>query len=144
MAPTDSGGDDNPEPDDLAATWFSEETATFGDRLAGAREAAGMSQRALAERIGIKTGTLRKWEDDLAEPRANRLNMMAGILGVSLSWLLTGRGEGIDTPPEETVEAAEVMALLDEVRVVRGQMEQGLARLATLEKRLRRAARDAA
>ena len=35
--------------------WFSEETATFGDRLAGAREGAGLSQKDLASRVGVRT-----------------------------------------------------------------------------------------
>jgi len=37
-----------------ADEWFSEEAATFGDRLAAAREDAGLSQKALAERLGVR------------------------------------------------------------------------------------------
>ena len=58
--------------------WFGAETATFGDRLAGAREAAGLSQEELATRLGVRLETLEAWEDDLADPRANRLQMLAG------------------------------------------------------------------
>ncbi|MDP5362418.1 MAG: helix-turn-helix domain-containing protein, partial [Paracoccaceae bacterium] len=84
--------------DDLG--WFSEETATFGDRLAGAREAAGMDQKALAEKLGVKTNVISGWENDLKEPRANRLQMVSGILGVSITWLLTGEGDGPDAPDD--------------------------------------------
>ena len=59
--------------------WFSDETATFGDRLAGAREAQGLSQEDLARRLGVRLKTIQAWEDDLSEPRANRLQMMADI-----------------------------------------------------------------
>jgi HTH-type transcriptional regulator, cell division transcriptional repressor len=50
--------------------WFSADATTFGDRLAGAREAAGLSQAALAKRIGLKTATMEAWENDVKEPRA--------------------------------------------------------------------------
>lgn len=117
--------------------WFSEETATFGDRLAAARDAAGLTQKELAQRVGIKTSTLRNWEEDLSEPRANRLSILAGIMGVSLSWLLTGEGEGIAPPDEEEAGAVNLTALLVELRSVRAQMAQSSERLAQLEKRLR-------
>ena len=60
--------------------WFAEDVATFGDRISGAREAAGMSQTDLAKRLGIAKTTLAAWEDDRSEPRANRLAMLAGML----------------------------------------------------------------
>lgn len=117
--------------------WFSEDTATFGDRLAAARGAAGLTQKALAQRLGVKAGTLRNWEDDLSEPRANRLSMLGGILGVSLGWLLTGEGEGLDAPEDEGQPSPDVSALLADLRAVRVQMQQTSERLAMLEKRLK-------
>lgn len=117
--------------------WYSEETATFGDRLAAARETAGLSQKELAQRMGIKVGTLRNWEDDLNEPRANRLSMFAGMLGVSLSWLLTGEGEGLEAPLEEEQMAPDMTAILTDMRAVRVQMAQATDQMAKLEKRLR-------
>ena len=47
---------------ELEADWFGPETATFGDRVAGAREARGMSQSQLARRLGVKKETLVGWE----------------------------------------------------------------------------------
>ncbi|MCF2870089.1 helix-turn-helix domain-containing protein [Octadecabacter sp. G9-8] len=123
---------DAPDPND----WYSEETATFGDRLAAAREAAHLAQKELAQRVGIKTGTLRNWEEDLSEPRANRLSILAGILGVSLSWLLTGEGEGVAAPDEEESINRDMTDLLTDMRAVRAQMAQATDRLARLEKRL--------
>ena len=84
----------------LKDTWFDPAASTFGDRLAGAREQSGMSQSDLAKRLGVKLATLKSWEDDFNEPRANKLQMLAGILNVSLSWILTGEGEGIDAPDD--------------------------------------------
>lgn len=123
--------------DDLDATdWYGEDIATFGDRLAAARDVARLSQKDLAQRVGIKTSTLRNWEDDLSEPRANRLSILAGILGVSLSWLLTGEGEGVVVPDEDEPVAADMSALLTDLRAVRAQMAQATEQVARLEKNL--------
>jgi DNA-binding transcriptional regulator YiaG len=45
--------------------WYSNETATFGDRVAGAREALQLSQNELAKRLGVKVKTVRGWENDM-------------------------------------------------------------------------------
>ena len=123
---------------DSPTDWYTDEAATLGDRLAGAREAAGLSQEELAKRIGLKLKTLRAWEDDLADPRANRLQMLAGLLNVSLSWLLTGKGQGLDGPPVTDDDLSGDQAeVLMELRQLRAELEAGTARLARLEKRLR-------
>lgn len=127
--------------DDTASTddWYSNETATFGDRLAAARDAAGLSQKQLAQHLGVKLGSLRGWEDDLNEPRANKLAMMSGILGVSLTWMLTGQGEGLASPDAEGTVPADLKAIVIEMRAVRSQIVAGTDRLALLEKRLKTA-----
>lgn len=124
--------------------WFSEEQATFGDRLAGAREAAGLTQKEMARRLGIKLGTLRNWEEDLNEPRANKLQMVSGLLGVSLSWLLTGRGDGPEVPESAGALDDDAKAILAEMRGIRARMQEDGERLARLEKRLRAALREPA
>ena len=119
--------------------WYSDDAATFGDRLAAARETAGLDQKGLAAKLGVKPGTVLAWENDLKEPRANRLQMMAGILGVSMSWLLTGEGEGVDAPGDQEVLGGDVVDILSEIRSLRGQISQSAEKLARLEKRLRAA-----
>lgn len=139
MTSTDTMSDaETPNEEAEGAGWYSEDTATFGDRLAGARDAAGLTQGALAGRLGVKTSVLRKWEEDLSEPRANRLTILAGMLGVSLSWLMTGRGDGPDAPADEPVMTHDVKAMLNELRVLRTQMTAAATQMATLEKRLRK------
>ena len=123
---------------EMTNDWYSPEASTFGDRLQAAREAAGLSQESLAKRLGVKTKTLRNWEEDIAEPRANRLTMMAGVLGVSITWLLHGEGEGIDAPEETPSVDPGVLDLLGEVRALQVQMRGNAERLARLEKALRR------
>jgi len=116
--------------------WYGPDAATFGDRLAAAREQADMTQAQMARRLGIKASTLRGWEQDISEPRANRLSMIAGLLGVSIMWLLNGEGEGLDAPEDQGLaEDAEQMLL--EMRELRAVMLASAERMGRLEKKLR-------
>lgn len=117
--------------------WYGPETATFGDRVAAARDQAGLSQKQLARKLGIKTGTLRDWEDDLAEPRANKLAMMAGVMGVSVGWMLTGQGDGVAAPLDEAPLSPDITDLLTELRDLKTQMQAAADRLGRLEAELR-------
>ena len=123
-------------------SWFSEEVATFGDRLTAAREAAGMTQKEFATRLGVRLTTVQAWENDLAEPRSNRLQMLAGMLSVSLMWLLTGEGDGLSGPRGG---AAASPAATDDASLLRAVHEIGetvtalAGRLALLEAKLVRA-----
>lgn len=117
--------------------WYAPDAATFGDRVAAAREAAGMDQAALARRLGVRLATLRGWENDLSEPRANRLSMLAGLLNVSMMWLINGEGEGLEGHAEPSILPQDAAALLDEMRGLRLEMTQNTKHLARLEKRLR-------
>jgi HTH-type transcriptional regulator, cell division transcriptional repressor len=123
--------------------WFSEETATFGDRVAGAREAAGMTQSQLARRIGVRLKTLTDWEEDVAEPRANKLQMLAGMLNVSIMWLLTGRGDGLDAPTDTAAPSADARAIMTEMRNIRMQGLDLTNRMGKLEKHLMDLLKDA-
>lgn len=118
--------------------WYTSDVATFGDRLAAAREASGMSQEQLARRIGVKVVTLRKWEDDVSEPRANRLSMIAGLLGVSMTWLINGTGEGVSGPDEGGAVGEDTQALLTELRELRLAFTSKAEQVGRIEKRLRR------
>lgn len=126
----DAGADMTPE------DWYGPDAATFGDRLAAARDQSGMTQAQLARRLGVKLSTLRGWEEDISEPRANRLSMIAGILGVSIMWLLNGEGDGLDAPgTDEFPDGAD--ALFKEMRDLRANIAQASERLGRLEKHLR-------
>lgn len=116
--------------------WYDADVATFGDRLAAGRESTGMSQESFAKRLGVKTSTIRKWEDDVAEPRANRLSMMSGILGVSMSWLITGVGDGVDNPDIDSQDQ-DLQSLLAELRVLRADLKAQAEHVGRIEKQLR-------
>ncbi len=117
--------------------WYTNENATFGDRLVAAREACQLSPKVLAKRMGVAVKTVEKWENDLSEPRANKLQMISGILNVSIPWLLTGEGQDIEVMPEGS---ADMLTLLTEVRSLRTEMVSAAERLAVLEKRLKQVA----
>lgn len=119
------------------ADWYGQDSSTFGDRVAAAREQSGLSQKGLARRLGVRTSTIRNWEDDMAEPRANRLSIMAGILNVSMMWLINGKGEGMDSPPEAGEIAPNMRVILNELREMRADMVSRADQMARLEKRLR-------
>ena len=63
--------------------------------------------------------------------------MLAGVLNVSMRWLLTGEGEGIATPEDQIELSADISALLAEMRELRGQAGTLAERIGRLEKRLR-------
>ena len=122
--------------------WFGADTATLGDRIAGAREAAGLTQAGLARGLGVRLATVQAWEDDRAEPRANKLQMAAGLLNVSVGWLLTGGGDGPDGPPEGRTRTNEARAALAELRRLRGELGAIASRLGRTEARLAQLIRE--
>jgi transcriptional regulator with XRE-family HTH domain len=119
--------------------WYGDDAATLGDRLMAARSSAGLSQIELATQLGVKVVTLDAWENDWKEPRANRLQMLTGRLGVSLRWLLTGVGEGPENPEDALEISNDVNGMLVEMRKLRAQIAKSSVKLGELEKRLRKA-----
>ena len=118
--------------------YYADDVSTFGDRVAAAREALGLDQKGLASKLGVKNKTIAAWEEDRAEPRANKLQMLAGILNVSIMWLMNGTGPGLERPvlsgEGETAAAAELLA---EMRAIRAEHSALTARMLRFEKQLR-------
>jgi transcriptional regulator with XRE-family HTH domain len=96
-----------------------------------------MTQAILARRLGVQVSTLRNWENDMSEPRANRLSILAGLLNVSMMWLINGEGEGLDGTETAGVLPVAAADLLAEMRTLRMELSQGAKQMARLEKRLR-------
>ena len=117
--------------------WYSGDHATLGDRLTAAREAQGLSASELARRLGVKLKTVEAWENDTSEPRANKLQTLAGLLSVSIRWLLTGEGEGISEPTTMLEMEADAKAMLRDMQKMRQQMTELATRMGKTEKSLR-------
>ncbi|NJM82552.1 MAG: helix-turn-helix domain-containing protein [Tabrizicola sp.] len=124
--------------------WFSGEVATFGDRIAGAREAAGLTREEFATRIGVRVKTVSAWEEDLSEPRGNRLQMLAGMLNVSIRWLLTGEGDDLDAPDAPGAMTLPAKIALAELARMRTQLAALTREMEQTEDRLRRLLQAAA
>lgn len=101
---------------------------TMGGRLLRARDATGLTIQELATRIGVKPSTVQAWENDRSQPRANRLQMIAGMLNVSLSWLLHGVGTG--PSEDERNQLLESMSLqLERLKRLQNESQQLAVRL---------------
>ena len=57
-------------------------------RIKQLREAAGMSQRELGERIGISGPAVAMWESGKNRPSLTNLEKLADVLGVSIDAIL--------------------------------------------------------
>ncbi len=82
-----------------------------GTRIAEARTAAGRTQEDVANHLGVTVSSIEKWERGDESPRSSRLPALAGILGVSMSWLIIGHGD----EPTSTDEVAEIEVALERV-----------------------------
>jgi transcriptional regulator with XRE-family HTH domain len=61
---------------------------TFGERLASAREGAGLTQLQLAEKLGTSQRVITYWEREPVALRAEQLAALADVLGVTTDFLV--------------------------------------------------------
>ena len=85
----------------------------------------------LARRIGVEEASLTAWEHGDRDPRANRLGVLRGVLGVSLVWLLDGRDDGSWEPTPVT--AALLRQRLDRARA---QLNDALSTIEEIDRTL--------
>ena len=71
---------------------------TLGQNIQTARKAKGMSQEALAEKIGVSRQALGKWEKDTALPGLDNLQALAVELGTGVDALLGAQAESPAAP----------------------------------------------
>ncbi len=108
------------------------EEMTLGGRLYASRRNAGMSLKLAASLLGVRSSTLKSWENDRSEPRVNKLVALAGLLGVSPTHFLAEEGhDGVDGSAIKGRRGKLVEMLKEEMSCVREQQKQ-------LNKRLRK------
>lgn len=54
----------------------------FGEKIRQARKAAGLTQRQLADRIGVSNTSVSNWEKDLSRPDADLIQKLCSALGL--------------------------------------------------------------
>ena len=65
----------------------------LGERIAALRKNAGLSQAALAKKLGVSPSTVGMYEQCRREPALDMLVKLAETFSVSTDYLLTGRTE---------------------------------------------------
>lgn len=68
---------------------------TISEKILYCRKRCGLSQEALAEKIGVSRQAISKWETGEATPELSKLALLAKTFGVTADWLLSE-----DDPPE--------------------------------------------
>lgn len=61
---------------------------TLGEKLKEARKQSGMSQEQLAEKLNVSRSAVAKWETDKGMPDIENFKAIAGLLDVSIDYLL--------------------------------------------------------
>lgn len=85
--------------------------ATAAARIRSARRTAGLSQQALADRIGIRRAAVTQWESPEGTlPSTINLMQTAIETRVSFEWLATGRGAMRIEAPEGSAFSIECVA----------------------------------
>jgi len=102
---------------------------TIGGRIQRVRGSLGLSTGDLAARIGVKPETMRGWERDRAEPRANKLIRLADVLGVSPAWLMGGYGRTLDGVE---LDRAAIAVKLEALRARRDSIDREIQELEML------------
>ena len=74
---------------------------TLHEKILFCRKDAGLSQEALAERLGVSRQAISKWETGDATPELSKLVLLAKEFGVTTDWLLSEE-ETYEEPEQQT------------------------------------------
>ncbi|WP_069300376.1 helix-turn-helix domain-containing protein [Neptunicoccus sediminis] len=122
----------------LAET-FEATSASFGGRLQAAREAKGLTVQGLSEKLGVQPESIEAWESDEDSPRSNRLQMLAGLLNVSIVWLINGESNGTSHVEDAFDRPVAINDALGEIAQLKETLAAAVEKLDQLETRLQEA-----
>ena len=116
------------------------EEMTLGGRIHASRQNAGMSLHMAANLLGVKSSTLKSWENDRSEPRVNKLVALAGLLGVSPTHFLAEEGNDGTAISAKKGRRGKLIEMLKEefsyLRVEQKQLNQRIRKIDTLIQKL--------
>ncbi len=118
---------------------FETDATTFGGRLQAARNAKGLTVARLGEKMGVETATVEVWESDESTPRPHRITILAGMLNVSIIWLITGESNGTTHIAESHARPTIINDTLGEIAQLKATLLDAHAKLESLEQRLQEA-----
>ncbi len=72
---------------------------TIGNRINKYRKAKGMTQEDLAEKVGVSSQAVSKWENDVSCPDLSLIPQLCCILGITADELLTGKTSEVKLVP---------------------------------------------
>lgn len=84
---------------------------TIGTRIALARKAKELTQEGLAEKLGVSSQAVSKWENDLSCPDISLLPKLCQVLGITCDMLLTGSDNEVKMLPQQELKSLEELTL---------------------------------
>jgi len=97
----------------------------LGARIAKLRRRIGMSQRQLADTLGVSPSAVGMYEQDRREPSLEKLLRLAELLHVPVGYLLTGRPEAPDDPAALAAWYRELERAADGLTILRADGSTG-------------------
>lgn len=74
---------------------------SIGNRISKFRKVKGMTQEELANKLGVSSQAVSKWENDASCPDIALLPQLCKVLGVTTDELLTGKNDEVKLVPVE-------------------------------------------
>lgn len=93
---------------------------TIGNRITKYRKEKGFTQEGLAEKLGVSSQAVSKWENDISCPDISLLPKLCKILGITTDELLTGNSAGVRMLPEQERKSLEDLTLRVRINSVAG------------------------
>lgn len=96
----------------------------IGQNIADLRKAQSLTQRDLAEKLGVSQSHVARWESERSQPRKKALEDIADALEVSVEEILAGGKESLKIALD--IEDGELLTLLKELKNLSDQEVEAL------------------
>ena len=81
---------------------------TMGETISTIRKEKGMTQKDLAEQLGVTDKAVSKWERDVACPDISTIPKLAAVLGISVEELLNASSQ-TKKPPKQVTDIIDII-----------------------------------